>query len=160
MEYQIVQCEDGDEFWPYISEHSPETVRWIKERKDPGGYYCFAAADENKKFLGLSVIDIGAMAFGPLAEKTIGFFEEVQVFEQFRRKGIGTALMRAALSLAWQYGAEHVRWVVDYENAGGIALSQKAGAAFIPEEDPDSEEPERYYTVVVVNPKLTNLTEP
>ena len=57
MDYQVVKCVDGDEFWPYVAEHSPKTIQWIKDREDPGGYYCFVALDENKKFLGLKLIE-------------------------------------------------------------------------------------------------------
>lgn len=154
MEHRIVKTEQGDSLWPHIASHSPQTVRWVEDPEDDGNYHCFLALGNEDEVLGFCVIDIAPLAFGPLAEHIIGFLEELLVFAQHRRKGIGTSLLDAALSAAWQREAQHVRWVVDYENAPALALSSKAGAAFIPEEDPEAAEPENCYTAVTVNPKL------
>lgn len=154
MDFQIVESKAGDSLWAHVAEHSPRTIRWIEDSKDDGDYHCFVATGDQDEFLGLCVIDIGSMYFGPLADRMVGFLEEALVLEPYRRKGIGTALVRAALSFAWQCGADHVRWTVDYQSTESIAFSQSIGVAFVPEEDPDAEQPEKYYTVVAINPKL------
>ena len=154
MDFQILESNEGSAFWAVIVQHFPEVKRWKDERKDKGDYYCFAAIGGGDEFLGFGVIDIGALAFGPLADRTIGFLEKVRVLEPHRKQGIGKAILQHVLSFAWQQGAESVRWNLDYENVAGIALSSSVGAAFVPEEDPEAEHPDKSYTVVAVNPKL------
>ena len=154
MDFRILESDEDSPFWPHIVQHFPEVKRWKEERTDSGGYYCFAAVGAGDEFLGFGVIDIGALAFGPLADRTIGFLEDIRVLEPHRRNGIGKAMLRRVLSFAWQQGAESVRWNLDYENAAGIALSSSVGAAFVPEEDPEAEHPDKSYTVVAVNPNM------
>jgi ribosomal protein S18 acetylase RimI-like enzyme len=121
--------------------------------KDGGDYHFFAAVDAEGKLRSGSVIDIGPMRFGPLADTTIGFLENIEVLEVYRRKGIGSALLMAALDCAWKCGAQNVRWTVEYSNVAGIGLYRTLGLAFIPEEDPSVSEPERCYTIVAMNPR-------
>jgi ribosomal protein S18 acetylase RimI-like enzyme len=154
MDYKITKTEQGDELWHHIIENFPQTILWLEDPQDEGNYNCFVAVGESGEFLGLSVIDIAPLAFGPLADEIIGFLEEVTVPESYRRKGIGTSLLEAALEQAWRNGARHVRWIVGYDNPAGIALSRKAGAAFVPEEDPESGS---CYTAVVTAPAGKNL---
>ncbi len=154
MDFRIQESDENSASWPDIVRHFPEVARWKEERTDRGGYYCFAAVGSGDEFLGLGVIDIGALAFGPLADRTIGFLESILVLEPYRRQGIGGTLLRRMLSFAWQQDADSVRWNLDYENAAGIALSSSVGAACVPEEDPEAEQPDKSYTVVAVNPKL------
>jgi len=153
-DYHILRTETGDELWHHIAEHSPQHVQYIADPNDLGNYHCLVAVDSDQTFQGLCIIDVGPMRFGPLADETAGFLENILVPEPFRRQGIGSALLRAALQFAWQAGARHVRWTVDYENAAAISFYRSNGAVFIPEEDPQAENPEKYYTVVVVNPRL------
>lgn len=157
MDFQIAQSKRGDSLWPHVIEHSPQTVRWVEDPKDDGNYNCFLALGDKNKFMGLCVIDIAPLAFGPLSDRIIGFLEELRVLAPYRRNGIGTALLHAALSLAWQRGANNVHWVLDYENTEGIAFCLSAGVAFIAEkdEDPETGEPEEYYFVVAVNPETS-----
>ena len=70
-----------------------------------------------------------------------------------QKHGIGSALLQTALSAAWESGAAHVWWTVGYENTPAIGFYLENGAVFIAEEDPDAESPERYYTVVIQNPR-------
>lgn len=152
MNVAVTEVRPGDALWPDVAELFPRAVGWMNDPNDDGDYHFLAAASERGAFLGGCVIDVGAMSFGPLADRTIGFVEDIEVLEPHRRRGVGTALLRAALDLAWALGAQSVRWTADYDNAAAIALYERIGAAFVPEEDPDAAEPQRCYTVVVVNP--------
>jgi ribosomal protein S18 acetylase RimI-like enzyme len=93
------------------------------------------------------------MGFGPLAKEPIGYLEDIEVLEEHRRKGIGSALLRAVLEAAWDAGAQHVRWTVDYNNEEGLGFYHSLGLALCPEEDPDAKEPLKQYLVVATNPK-------
>jgi GNAT superfamily N-acetyltransferase len=157
MHYRITSSRAGDPLWRHIAEHSPQTIRWIDDPADDGDYQCFVAVGSDDACLGVCVIDIGEMGFGPLGTQTIGFLEEIRVLRPYRRRGIGTALLRAALDAAWQRGAAHVRWTVDYEDAG-LAFYEALRFAFLPNEDRDRREPERTYTVVAVNPRILEVS--
>jgi GNAT superfamily N-acetyltransferase len=151
MDYTIIQVSVGDPFWSHVAEHSPQTVQYMADPNDGGNYHCFLAMGADNAFLGLSIVDVGPMHFGPLADETTGFLENILVLPAYRRQGIGTDLLQAALDNAWEAGARHVRWTVGYEDEG-LPFYHKLGFAFVPEEDPQNEHPERYYTVVAVNP--------
>lgn len=152
MEYRISQSKADDALWRHVAERSPQTTRWLKDSADRGNYHCFVATGPGDAFMGLCVIDVGPMRFGPLAQETVGFLEDVLVLPPYRRRGIGTALLCAALDFAWRQGCRHVRWTVGYEDEG-LPFYRALGFVFIPEEDPGSESPERCYTVVAVNPQ-------
>jgi ribosomal protein S18 acetylase RimI-like enzyme len=153
MNFVVKECGPNDDVWRGIAGLFPRAVGWSEDPDDTGSYHFFAATDDAGRFLGGSVIDIGPMGLGPLAETTIGFLEDIEVLEAHRRKGVDKALLRAALRLAWERGAMNVRWSVDYENAAGIALYASMGFAFVPEEDPDARHPQKCYTVVAANPE-------
>lgn len=152
MDYQIIPTQPGDALWHYVAAYSSQTIGYIDDQHDGGRYHCFLAIGTDDAFIGLCIIDIGPMRIGPLAAETVGFLENILVLPPYRRRGIGAALLHTVLKLAWEEGARHVRWTVDYEG-DGLPFYRKLGCAFIPEEDPQSESPERYYTVVAVNPQ-------
>ena len=152
MHCEIIEVDKLHAAWPHICRHSPQTVRYAEDPGDGGNYTFIAAVGEGGEFLGLCVIDVGAMPFGPLAGEVACWLEDVLVLEPHRRRGIGTALLEAALARAWQAGARYARWTVTYDNAAGIALYRKTNAIFLPEEDPAVQPPERYYTVVMPRP--------
>ncbi len=83
------------------------------------------------------MIDIGELQFGPLAQMIVGFLENVEVDEPFRRRGVGTALLRAALDLAWECDAQNVRWTVDWSN-GGHRFWEVDAAIFHDDVEPSS----------------------
>jgi len=157
MQVIVQECGPDSETWGGIAELFSEAVAWTEDHNDTGDYHFLAATDEGGLLVGGCVIDIGPMGFGPLSEQTIGFLENIEVLEEHRRRGVGKALLRAALDLAWKKGAWSVRWTVDYENVAGIALYSSLGLAFVPEEDPDAEKPEKRYTVVATNPSLADI---
>jgi len=153
----IAECKQGDDLWPTVAELFPRNVAWMNDPTDDGDYHFFAATDDHGVFLGATVIDIGPMGLGPLCDMTTGFLENIEVLQEYRRKGVGAVLLRAALDFAWERGARSVRWTVDYENLGGMTLYKRLGLAFVPEEDPNAEEPQRCYTVVAINPSVARV---
>jgi GNAT superfamily N-acetyltransferase len=155
MGFTIKQATPGDRFWQHVAEHAPQVARWLDDPNDDGNYTCFVATAPDGAFFGLSVVDIGEMGFGPLAELMVGFLEDVLVLPPHRRQGIGTALLRTALNAAWACGASYVRTTVDYD-AEALAFYRALGFAFIPEEDPDSQSPQKCYTAVAVNPRAVS----
>ena len=158
MNYTIGQVRPEDSLWEHVPEHSPQTIRYMTDPNDSGEYHCFLAVGADNAFLGLSIVDIGPMHFGPLAGETTGFLENILVLPAYRRQGIGTALLHAALDAAWEAGAKHVRWTVGYEDEG-LPFYHALGFVFVPEEDPKSQNPEHYYTVVAVPPRDANTKQ-
>ena len=156
MKVRVVQVQPGEALWPKVAALFPRVMRWMQDPRDGGDYRFFAATDGRGAFLGASVMDVGPMHFGPLSDVTIGFLEDIHVLEPHRRKGVGTALLRATLEHAWVTGCQNVRWTVEYGNQAGIALYESMGCGFVPEEDPDAEQPLKCYTVVAINPKRVN----
>lgn len=130
----------------------PDVREYRDDPSDDGKYQFFLAVDKAGKVIGHCVIDVGEMGFGPLAKQTMGYIEDIEVDEPYRRRGIGSALLSAALDYAWRQGALHVRWTVRYDNTEGLGLYQKLGALFIPEEDPQARKKADYYTTVMPRP--------
>ena len=152
MPHRIVETRPGDGLWAHIERYSPQTVGYIADPSDEGDYRCFVAVDAASGFLGLCIIDVHRLGFGPPAEQTVACLENMLVDENCRRGGVGSALLRTALAAAWNAGAAHVWWTVGYGNPGAIAFYLANGAAFIAEEDPGSDEP-GYYTCVIARPR-------
>jgi GNAT superfamily N-acetyltransferase len=149
----IRRVEPEDELYPAMLARSPSTARYISDPSDTGEYHFFAAIAPGQRVVGGAVIDIRGLGSGPLKDMTVGFLENVEVDEAFRRRGIGTALLQAALSYAWERGAQNVRWAVDWSNEPGIAFYVHCGIGVIPEGE-SPEKPETYYTLMAVNPQL------
>jgi GNAT superfamily N-acetyltransferase len=152
MRYCVIQTRPEDRFWRHIERHSPQTVGYMADPKDEDDYHCFIALDAQRSFAGLSIVAIGRLGFGPLADQTVGCLENIFVPAPYRRQGIGSTLFQKALVAAWQARAVHVWWTIDYGNSAAIAFYVSRGAVFIAEEDPASDNPEKYYTVVIANP--------
>lgn len=153
MDWIIVETHSGDRHWPNIERNSPQTAGYIADPNDRSQYRCFVAVDGDNQFNGLCIIALGRLGFGPLAEVPVACLENILVADNCRRQGIGEALLRTAMSAAWESGAEEVWWTVDYESKGAVEFYHRMGACFIAEEDPDAKEPERYYSVAIANPK-------
>lgn len=152
MDNRIVETCPGDEHWRHIQRHSPQTVGYIADPADQAEYRCFVAVDADGEFLGLSIVAISPLGFGPLADRTVACLESMLVSEAHRKQGIGGALLLRALAASWQAGAEHVWWTVEYENVPAIRFYHANGATFFPEEDSASPVPEPYYLAVIQNP--------
>jgi ribosomal protein S18 acetylase RimI-like enzyme len=81
------------------------------------------------------VIDIAPLGFGPAGDLLSGYIEDVAVLERYRRRGIGSALIRRGLAGAWEHNAQHVRGIVTHDRIGAVGLYQKLGFAFVPDTD-------------------------
>lgn len=149
----IQKIEPDDTLYPAMLERFPSTARYIADPEDHGEYHFFAVVSPDGVVIGGAVIDVGAMGFGPLKDMTIGFLENIEVDEPYRRRGIGTALLRATLGYAWNRGAQNVRWTVDWADQVAVAFYLSAGASFIPEGDSIAAA-ETYYTLAAANPSL------
>ena len=148
----IREAKPGDDAWPQVADLFPRAAGWLNDPSETGDYRFFVASDDNGNLLGGSVVEIGTLWFGPLSDVPAGFLEEIAVLEPHRRKGVGTALLRATLDCAWQAGCESVRTTVAYDATAAIALYRGIGFGFIPEEDPDEEQPDKTYSIVAINP--------
>ena len=149
----IHEVKSGDDLWPPVADLFPQSIRWLNDPNEKGDYRFFVAVDEPGALLGGSVIDIGTLTYGPLADMPAGFLENIEVLGPHRGQGIGAALLRATLDCAWRMGCESVRSTVDYDATSAIALYRKLGFGFIPEEDPDVEKRDAIYSIVAINPK-------
>ena len=101
---------EGDGLWQHIERHSLQTVGYMADPKDGGDYQCFVALDAQGSFARLSIVAIGRLGFGSLADQAVGCLENIFVPTPYRRGGIGSALFEKALDAAWQAGAVHVWW--------------------------------------------------
>ena len=149
----IRETKPGDDAWPQVADLFPRAAGWLNDPRETGDYRFFVATDDNGSLLGGSVVEIGTLWFGPLSHVRAGFLEDIEVLEPHRRKGVGTSLLRAALDSAWEAVCESVRWTVAYDATDAIALYRKMGFGFVPEEDPDAEQPDKTYSVVAIDPK-------
>jgi GNAT superfamily N-acetyltransferase len=156
MNFRITETRMGQRNWECIERYSAQTVGYINDPQDDGDYRCFVAVGPSEEFIGLCIVDLGRLALGPLAAQWVGCLENILVQEAYRRQGIGTALLQAALTAAWKTGARCVWWTVEYTEAAALAFYERNGAVFIAEEDPQAEHPEKYYTVVITNPDLNS----
>ena len=148
----IRQVHPTDKLYSEMLSRFPSTAKYIAAPADKGDYRFFAALGDDQGVIGGAVIDIGELQFGPLAQMIVGFLENIEVDVPFRRRGVGTALLRAALDHAWECDAQNVRWTVDWSNGGGIAFYVHCGIGVIPEGD-SPEQAETYYTLMAVNPR-------
>ena len=151
MKFRVGKVEAGDRFWPLVCEHFPRAVRRLLDPSDQGEYHFFVAIDMRLRFLGGAVIDVGPIGYGPLAGRMAGFLEDIEVGEPFRRQGVGTALLRAALDYYWDREAGHVRWTVACANTVGVVFYDSLGLAMLPDSDPENPE-DKYYLVVATSP--------
>jgi ribosomal protein S18 acetylase RimI-like enzyme len=149
---EIRQIAEDDALYPIMLKRFPLTARNIANPNDDGDYRFFAAV-ERGAVVGGAVIDIGPLGFGPLRELTIGFLENIEVDPQWRRRGIGTRLLDAALQHAWSAGAQNVRWNVWWSNDEGLAFYRSRDLGIIPEpEHDDPTAPDACYTLVAIRP--------
>jgi ribosomal protein S18 acetylase RimI-like enzyme len=153
----ITQVLPEHERWPEIAALFPRAAAWVADPSEEGDYHFLLATGEDGTVLGGSVIEIGTLRLGPLADMPIGYLENILVLAPQRRKGIGTALLRATLNHAWEHGCENARWTVPYDNLAAIALYRSMGLGFTPDEDPSQAEPELQYTVVAISPARVEL---
>ena len=92
-------------------------------------FACVCAVTPKGHVLGGVHLDIGPLGSGPLAEEKLAFVEGVFVRPEYHRRGVGTRVMREAISVARGAGCLHLRCNVKWDNPAGIALYRKCGFA-------------------------------
>ena len=104
-----------------LSGDQPDRKSW--------SFLSVCAISDAGQMLGGAHLDVGPLNFGPLGEQKIAFLEAVFVRPEYRRRGIGTRVLQAALTLAKAAGCRHVRCHAAWDNPAQIALFLRAGFA-------------------------------
>lgn len=110
-------------------ESSREPLPADRADRDAWTFACVCAVTPEGHVLGGVHLDIGPINFGPLAKEKLAFIEGVLVRPEYRRRGVGTRIMRYAISVARDAGCLHMRCNVRWDNPAGIALYRKCGFA-------------------------------
>ena len=86
-------------------------------------------------------LDIGPVnGEGPLADKRPAYLERTLVRAEYRRRGVATAILRAAIRVAGEAGCEYIRCSNNWDNPGETALFRKCGFALVDLNGEDDEE--------------------
>jgi len=109
--------------------YSREPLPEDRADRDGWRFACVCAVTAEGRVLGGVHLDIGPINFGPLAQEKLAFVEAVLVRPEYRRRGVGTRVMREAISVARDAGCLHMRCSVKWDNPAGIALYRKCGFA-------------------------------
>ncbi|MBM4049044.1 MAG: GNAT family N-acetyltransferase [Planctomycetes bacterium] len=99
--------------------------------RDQWRFACVCAVTADGHVLGGVHLDIGPISFGPLAKEKLAFVEAVFVRPECRGQGVGTRVMREAVSVARKAGCLHMRCNVRWDNPAAIALYRKCGFALV-----------------------------
>lgn len=67
-------------------------------------------------------------SFGSFRGREVMYLEDLSVLPEFRRQGIGQALLRSVAALAVSRGYPSIYWLMMSWNAGARALYEAAGA--------------------------------
>ena len=97
--------------------------------RDCWRFACVCAVTADGHVLGGVHLDIGPINFAPLAKEKLAYVEAVLVRPEHRRGGVGTRIMRQAMSVARDAGCLHMQCNVKWDNPAGIALYRKCGFA-------------------------------
>jgi ribosomal protein S18 acetylase RimI-like enzyme len=87
-------------------------------------------------------LDIGPIGgAGPLAEKKLAYLERTLVRSEYRRKGLGTILLRRAIEVAFEAGCEYIRCSNNWDNVAETALFRRCGFALVDLDGEEEDEP-------------------
>lgn len=153
MPYSIVPVRAEEDLWLEVVRLLDDDADLIVD-DDEGRYHVLATVDDEAGVMGVAVLEIGTLGFGPLGTNSVGFVETVFVAPDFRGRGVGKRLICASLEYAWKCGCDSVRASVGYEEAAALSICEKLGFAFVPEEDMASIGGELRYTIVAIRPEL------
>ena len=113
--------------------------------REQRGQWTFAltcAVNQAGQVLGGVHLDIGPIGGkGPLAQAKLAYLERTLLRPEYRRRGLGTALLKAATSYAARAGCEYVRCSNNWDNAAEMALFRKCGFALVDLDGEEDEEP-------------------
>jgi len=109
-----------------LFEKSPEkvtnTVELMKREKE--FFHCFVAETQNKEIVGIALY---FFAYYTWVGKSL-YLEDIYVKESFRKKKIGSALLRKIFETANEEECKRVRWQVLNWNKPAIQMYTKSGA--------------------------------
>lgn len=133
MNYIIRKSEQGDyeailqmikdlaEF-EKLPEKVINTVEYMKNEQNY--FTCFVVEDENREIIGMALC---FFAYFTWVGKSL-YLDDLYVKPEFRRMGIGTALLHEVFALAKSENCRRLRWQVLNWNTSAISLYRKCGA--------------------------------
>ncbi len=110
-------------------EYSRKAIPSGASELDRWRFACVCAGAEGEHVLGGVHLDIGPVNSGPLANELLAFIEGVHVRPEYRRRGIGSRVLRKAVAVARDAGCLHMRCNVAWDNPAGVALYRSCGFA-------------------------------
>ena len=103
--------------------------RWDRDQ------WCFAltcAVSSDGHVLGGVHLDIGPIGGdGPLARRKLAYLERTLVRPEYRRRGLGTRLLREAIQVGREAGCLYIRCHNDWDNEAERHLFLKCGFALV-----------------------------
>ncbi|HLN54757.1 MAG TPA: GNAT family N-acetyltransferase [Bacteroidales bacterium] len=104
------------------SEKVTNSVEQMKKEKDL--FRCFVAASEDGEILGMALY---FLAYYTWVGKSL-YLDDIYIRKEFRRNGIGSALLGKIFEVARNEECKRVRWQVLDWNKDAIQLYRKCGA--------------------------------
>ena len=112
-----------------------------REDRDQWRFALTCAVTADGHVLGGVHLDIGPISgAGPLARDKLAYLERTLVRPEYRRRGLATVLLRKAIQVAADAGAEYIRCSNNWDNPAETALFRKCGFALVDldgEQDPE-----------------------
>lgn len=106
-----------------LPESRPDRDQWRS-------FYVCALVSSDHVLAG-ACFDVGPKNSGPLARESVAVLEHVFVRPEYRRQGIGSAVMRAAIEAAREAGCQCMRCNVRWDDPAKIALLESCGFALV-----------------------------
>ena len=106
-------------------------------------FACICAVTESGEVLGGGHMDMGPVNFGPLSEDKLAYLEHLLVRDEYRRRGLGTGLLKRIVQVAKAQGCQYIRYNVRWDNPAATAVAKKCGFALTD----ISEEGGRYFSI-------------
>ena len=150
-EYRIRTFGPADELPPEAKELFAKQLADSRaipaERRDQWRFALTCAVTPDGHVLGGVHLDIGPIGGeGPLADALLAYLERTLVRPEYRRHGLATALLNAALAHAAAAGCEYVRCHNNWDNPAETALFRRCGFALV-DLDGESDDEPAYFAV-------------
>ncbi len=130
MKIRIANENDFPQIFDLIKKHANEDYNCQimknsleKMNKEKDFFHCFVAEVGNK-IVGMLIF---CSVYRTWTGKSI-YFDDIFVEKKYRKKGIGTMLMKAMFKFAEKNGIERVNWQTSENNKKGQAFYEKIGA--------------------------------
>ena len=140
--------------------HADAMHHYDQEKSEKITYTCLLALDNHDHYLGGAIFCVSLHEVGLNPDARFAYLDDLFVDEAFRRRGIGTLLLRIALDEAWKQGAEYAYWVTSWENTEAVALYRSLGCAMHPYPNSfDTPDLGGAYDIYVQNPQRNRLSQ-